>query len=175
MAHRDRTREAPAEAPPEEEQETPTPVAEHHPHAADLARKVAQLEREKAELVIRLHDLEELTDKAKALRVGEHVVLAEDGEFETVLLHRKRSARPTGRYVPKYNYRFAVPDEDEESLATLKEQGAVIVDGAAGTKVVSLTPNVRPLKDDERPPSFTLPEDVAKHALAAGAIEEELQ
>ena len=159
----------PTEPPAEEQEEESPPKGPR-----DLARKVTQLEREKAELTLRLASVEELVERAKKLRVGEHVVLAEDGEFETVLLHRKRSARPTGRYVPKHNYRFAVPATDEETLGELKQQGAVIVDGVAGTQLVTLAPNIRPLADDERPPSFTLPDEVAKHALAAGAVEEEL-
>ncbi len=151
------------------------PSTERDGGYAELKQKLSALEREKAELVLRMGDLEELHARAKRLRVGEHVVLAENGDFETVLLHRKRTVRPTGRYVPRHHYKFAI-HKDDELLSALREQGAVTSAGADGTDtvVVSLSPNTRPLRDDERPPAYNLPPDIAKHALAAGAVDEEV-
>jgi len=136
--------------------------------------RLADLEQENARLVLRIGKLSALVDRAKTLRIGESIVVDEDGTFETVVLRRKRSTRPTGRYVPKHHYRFSLPADDAESLELLAGAGAAISDGAAGTRVVALAPNVRPLKPDERPAAYDLPAEVARHGLEIGALEEEV-
>lgn len=140
----------------------------------DLVARMADLEQQNARLVLRNGELSVLLDQAKALRLGESIVLDEDDAFETVVVHRKRAARPTGRYVPRHHYRFAVAADDRRTLEQLAEQGAAISDGAPGTRIIALVPNLRPLREDERPPAYDLPTEIARHGVAAGALEEEV-
>ena len=83
------------------------------------------------------------------------------------MIRRKKAARPTGRYIAVVNYRCHIPDADvREHIA--KCGGQVAPDNA----VVMLQPGVGPEGD---PLAYDLPEDIAAHGLACGALREELR
>lgn len=92
-------------------------------------------------------------------------VLDEDDEFETVVVKRKKTARPTGRYVAIANYRFVVADAKYSQA--MKKQGASVDDAPDGKSfIIGLRPGAA---------GYDLPDDVAEHALAAGAVEREMR
>jgi hypothetical protein len=160
-------------------------VAALQSQVAELEALVARSESDKEKLEAKAAKLRlerdharELPESVAALKVGEHIVLPFDGdeesEFEHVVLYRKRSAKPTGRYIPKFHYRFSVLAEDTAAIETLQKQGATIAGGAEGTSIVSVAPNMKPLAAGQRPPAYDIPEDAAKVGLANGWLEEEL-
>jgi hypothetical protein len=141
----------------------------------ELLARIETLEQERAELTLKNADLSQTAQKAKALKAGDSLVLEQDEQFETVLLHRRRSAKPTGRFIPRANYRFAIPTASAAALARLAEEGATVGAGPdPATATVTIAPVVRALGLGERQPAFSLPPDVAKHALAALAVDEEV-
>jgi hypothetical protein len=105
-------------------------------------------------------------------------VVKDDGDYEEVVVRRKKAARPTGRYLSIANYRFSV--DDEKVAKALEKQGAKVSrhrydkdhELAGQTTFHVYLP---PPTDNAPAPSFDLPPNIAEHALAVGAVTEELR
>jgi hypothetical protein len=105
-------------------------------------------------------------------------VVKDDGEYEEVVVRRKKAARPTGRYIATANYRCSV--DDEKVAKTLEKQGANVSrhrydkDHELAGRVTFHV--LLPAASGNGPaPSFDLPPELAEHALAVGAVTEELR
>jgi len=97
-------------------------------------------------------------------------VLEEDGEFETVIVRRKKVARPTGRIIPRANIRLTVLDSGARD--TLRTEGARLnPEGHEHAHVVMLTPS----HPNQPAQAYTVPVDVFQQVIASGAATEELR
>lgn len=96
--------------------------------------------------------------------------LADEGEFEVVVVRRKKQARPTGRLVPKANIRLTV--DDPEMRARLRKEGAGVNDeGTEQAHIVLL----RPVPEGRDPVAYTVPEQTLRDLVARGVAVEELR
>jgi hypothetical protein len=150
---------------------------------ADLHAHIAELEEQNAKLMLERGELRKLQEKASKLKLGQTLVLEASDATELVLVHRKRSLAPTGRYVPKHVLRFQFTPDQREALATLEREGAIIVTGAnlaadgeppVVSRIATIKPHFGPLDKGKPAPAFSLPAEMVQDALAKGWLEEEV-
>jgi len=111
--------------------------------------------------------IEELESVLKAMQPGK--VLEDRDGFETVIVRRKKMARPTGRIVPKANIRMTVPERRDREI--LRQEGARLnPEGDGHEHIVMLNPALpgQPVL------AYTVPIDLFRQVVASGAAVEEL-
>jgi hypothetical protein len=113
----------------------------------------------------RKRDAADPTTSQAASKLEPGAVIEEDDEYETVVVRRKKAARPTGRHVTNGNYVVAI--HDKALRVKLKAEGAFVNDGEGSDKphVVTLPPGK----------AFTLPQEVADHGIGLGVLAPEVK